>query len=261
MLFSEVLGSLRQDSDGWIASVPDGWKQGRSLFGGLQAALALRAMRALVPPAMPLRVLQTAFVAPVAAGTVRIRARVLRAGKNTVHVEAHLVDGEQPACLVLGIFGSARPSQVEVLPQRPPVPAQTPLEVPFVPGVSPEFTRHFALRWLRGSLPFTGGSLLHAVIQVGITDSAPAGEEHVIAIADSIPPVTLSLLRNPVPGSSMAWTLEMLRDRFDDLPLSGWRLDADLCATRGGYTNQDVTVWGPGGEPVALSRQCMVVFG
>jgi hypothetical protein len=49
--------------------------------------------------------------------------------------------------------------------------------------------------------------------------------------------------------------------RLEHLALEGWRLDVDLLAADGGYTSQSVMVWGPGGEPVAVSRQCMVVFG
>jgi hypothetical protein len=45
------------------------------------------------------------------------------------------------------------------------------------------------------------------------------------------------------------------------LPLNGWRIDAQLQAAEDGYTSQQVMLWGPGGEPVALSRQSMVVFG
>src|SRR5262249_60793476 len=57
------------------------WMQGRSVFGGLQAAVALAAMRTLVPDA-PLRTLQMAFVAPVGARDLRARAATLRAGKS-----------------------------------------------------------------------------------------------------------------------------------------------------------------------------------
>ena len=55
--------------------------------------------------------------------------------------------------------------------------------------------------------------------------------------------------------------LELLRDPYDDLGMNDWRVDAELIAARDGYTNQSVMLWGPGGEPVALSRQSMVVFG
>jgi len=43
--------------------------------------------------------------------------------------------------------------------------------------------------------------------------------------------------------------------------LDGWRIDAQMMAADSGYTNQSLVLWGPGGVPVALGRQSMVVFG
>jgi hypothetical protein len=76
-----------------------------------------------------------------------------------------------------------------------------------------------------------------------------------------IAPVALAHLSVPAPGSSLTWMLELLRDRIDDLPLSGWRVDAELVAAGDGYSSESVMVWGPGGVPVAVSRQSIVVFG
>src|SRR5262245_24114101 len=100
------------------ADVPEDWMQGRSVFGGLQLALALRAMRALVP-ADPLRTLQATFFAPVRQGTVRVRAEVMRRGKSTMHVEARILDGGATLALAIGVFGVARVSQVAVTPTQP----------------------------------------------------------------------------------------------------------------------------------------------
>jgi acyl-CoA thioesterase len=261
MLYSEVLDSMTQTNGTWSVAVPEDWRQGRSIFGGLQVALALRAMRTLVPAGVPLRVFQTTFVAPPGPNAVTIHAKVLRSGKNAVHAEARTYDGDQTLNVVTAVFGSRRDSKVAVVPRQPVIAAGSGIEFRQVPGVTPTFTKHFTMRWLVGGLPFTGGTLNHAVTEVGIKDTATTGEEHVVAIADAIPPVALSHLTSPVPGNSVTWTLEMLRDHFHDLPLAGWRLDAELTAGRDGYTNQSVMVWGPGGEPVALSRQCMVVFG
>jgi acyl-CoA thioesterase len=261
MLYSEVLDSMTPRNGAWSATIPDDWRQGRSIFGGLQVALALRAMRALVAPEVPLRVLQTTFVAPPGLDAVTIHARVLRSGKNAIHAEARTLNGEEISNVVTAVFGSPRPSRVSVLPHQPEVRPQAPVDFHFRPGVTPPFTQHFQMRWLLGGVPFSGHSLTRAVIEVGIKDSAKTGEEHLLAIADAIPPVALALLDTPAPGSSLTWTLELLRDRLDDLPLTGWRLDAELTAGRDGYTSQSVMVWGPGGEPVALSRQCMVIFG
>jgi hypothetical protein len=124
----------------------------------------------------------------------------------------------------------------------------------------PQFTQHFDARWLQGDLPFTSSTKTTQVVEVGLKDDGVADEAQVIAFADFIPPVALSMLDQPAPGSSMTWMLELFADRRD-LPLHGWRIDAQLQAAKDGYTSQQVMLWGPNGEPVALSRQSMVVFG
>jgi len=253
MLYSEVLDSVRQREGGWTAAVSEDWLQGRSVFGGLQAALALRAMRALVPNGMPLRTMQTSFIAPVPAGEIGLRAQLLR-------VEARLMDRDQTLCIVIGIFGAARASAVRIGPVQPVVEGGKPIAFPFIAGITPDFTRHFAVRWLRGSLPFTGSKAPQNVIEIGLRDRGTATEEHVLAIADFIPPIALSMLHKPAAGSSMTWMLEFLGDSVHGLPLLGWRMDAELSAAHDGYTSQTGLLWGPDGSAVALSRQSMVVF-
>ena len=261
MRFSEVLKSVRRDGDEWIASISEDWLQGRSAFGGLQAAVAVAAMRELVPGAVPLRSLQVTFVAPVAAGTVRIAAKILRQGKSVTHVEARLLDGDATACLVIGVFGAARASALRVWPAQPAVEAMAaPQVLRYVPGVLPQFTQHFDARWLQGGIPFSGSKQTAQVVEVGLKDEGTADEAQAIAFADFIPPVALSMLQQPAPGSSLTWMLELFADSRG-LPLQAWRIDAQLQVAQDGYTSQQVMLWGPNGEPIALSRQSMVVFG
>ncbi len=261
MRFSEALDGIRRDGDTWVASISEDWLQGRSTFGGLQAALALRAMRALVPAEVPLRSLQVAFLAPVPDGPVRIRANVLRQGKSVTQVEARLIEGDTTVCLVVGIFGVARTSTLHVLPSQPTVQAMDkPHVLRYVPGLLPQFTQHFEARWLQGDIPFSGSTKTQQIVEVSLKDDGVADEAHVVAFADFIPPVALSMLAQPAPGSSLTWMLELFADSRG-LPLSGWRIDAQLQAAQDGYTSQQVMLWGPNGQPVALSRQSMVVFG
>lgn len=239
--------------------VPADWLQGRTLFGGLQAAIALKAMRSLVPEA-PLRSLQVTFVGPVPGGEVKASARVIRGGKSTTHVEARIVDGDVTLATMVGIFGLARPSAVRVRPQQPHVAAKDPFEMRYVEGAAPSFTQHFKARWLRGGPPFSGATDKDNVIQLGMRDTGPATESHVIAMADFIPPIALSFLTERAAAASLNWMLEILADDVSALPLDGWRVDAHLTAADGGYTHQSLELWGPGGIPVALGRQTMVVF-
>jgi acyl-coenzyme A thioesterase PaaI-like protein len=256
-----VLVSRIQSAEGQARlEVPDDWLQGRTLFGGLQAVVGLAAMRTLAPEA-PLRSLQVTFLAPVPGGLVQASARILRSGKSTTHVEARIVDGESTLAFMVAVFGLARPSAVTLHPQQPVVPPETPFELRWVPGVSPNFTQHFKARWIVGGPPWSGAARLDNVIELAMRDPGHASEFHVVAMADFIPPVALSYLTKPVAAASLTWMLELLTDDVGALPLDGWRLDAQMTAAHGGYTNQSVVLWGPGGIPVALGRQTMVVFG
>lgn len=261
MRFSEAMQGVTRHGDGWQATVSEDWLQGRSAFGGLQAALALRAMRELVPADMPLRSLQTTFVAPVPAGPVSIRAQRLREGRSAIQLEASLCDGEQTLCRLIGVFGNARPSALDFQPVQLPVENAAAPELRYVEGRMPEFTQHFGARWLRGDLPFSGGHQRESVLRLSLRDEGIVDETHVLAFADFIPPIALSMFAAPTPGSSLSWMIELLRGRYDDLGMDDWRVDAQVVAARDGYTSQNVVLWGPRGEPVALSRQSMVVFG
>ncbi len=249
------------------ATVPADWMQGRSVFGGLQSALALRAMRAFVPAEVPLRALQTTFIAPVS-GAVTLEARVLRTGKSVVQAEARLVEGGQTSAIVIGVFGRARTSRVEVVAQPPTfTPLESPIDSGFVPGVTPSF-----IAALRHAL-----AVRHAAVLFGDQSLAPARDHRGrhrrpgsrerrprwSRLPTYIPPLALSMLTEPAPGQLPAtWTLELLTDRFDGLALAGWRLHAELRAGRDGYTSQYAMVCAPGGHAVALSQQVMTVaFG
>lgn len=258
LTFSQLLVSAQRADGALTVNVSDGWLQGRSLFGGLQAALALEAMRAVYAGGAPLRTLQVSFMAPVPPGEVRVQAQLLRSGKSTSHVQAQIVDGAQVLCTAIGIFGTARESPVKLAPAWAAVDGK-PREFPYVPGVTPSFTQHFSVRWLRGGMPFTGATQPENVIEIDMRDGGYASEAHVLAIADFIPPLALSLLKKPAFGSSMTWMIEFLADP-SGLPLQGWRMDAEMTAAGEGYTSQTGLLWGPDRRAVALSRQSMVVF-
>ncbi len=218
-------------------------------------------MRTLVTE-VPLRTIQVTFIGPVPGGTVRAKARILRSGKNVTHVEARIVDGDATLALAVGVFGSGRASQVGLRPEQPVVKPGNPIEMRYVAGTAPAFTQHFKARWLVGMPPFTRVEKNpESVIEVGLRDEGNATEAHLVALADFIPPVALSWLDERVAAASLTWMLEILSQDFSTLPLEGWRIDARMMAAADGYTSQSLVLWGPGGVPVALGRQSMVVFG
>jgi acyl-CoA thioesterase len=259
---SRILSAAKTEAGGLVFTVPADWMQGRSVFGGLQAAVAFHAMRALVPQT-PLRTLQATFIAPTA-GELRVQARILRTGKNATHVEARIADGDTTQALFVGVFGAARSSVVaQTRAPRVLANAGAPVfDMPFgTTNGAAAFMQHFAVRWLQAAAPFTGQPSTQQVLEISIDDEGPASEAHVIAIADFIPPIGFTWLSAPAPGSTLTWMLELLADRFDHLQLSGYRIEAELIAARDGYTNQSVTMFAPSGEPLVLGHQTMLVFG
>ncbi|HKY91028.1 MAG TPA: thioesterase family protein, partial [Nevskiaceae bacterium] len=152
---------MRPADGGMSVDLPDLWLQGRTVFGGLQAAVLVRAMRAHCGPDVPLRSLQISFVAPVPAGRVLVTTRLLRQGKSVSHVEARITLDGQDACVGVGIFGAARESKLAIVPSRPLATAKPEADskpLPFIPGRSPAFAEHVEMRFGAGRFPFTGGS-------------------------------------------------------------------------------------------------------
>ena len=255
--YSTLLSQMTGGGGRRALEVPADWLQGRTVFGGLQVAVAVQAMRDLVPDA-PLRSVQATFIAP-ATGDLTASATVLRTGKSVTHVQAQLGAGEVQT-IVVGVFGVGRSSRVQVTPRQVPVTTGEPRPMVYVPGLVPAFTQHFAVQWLEGSPPFTGDTSTRHVIEVSLRDEGPATEAHVFAFADFIPPMGLSHLKAPAPGSSVTWMLDFIAGDVSTLGLERWRVDADLMFARDGYTSQSLVLWGPNGEPVALGRQAMTVF-
>jgi acyl-CoA thioesterase len=263
MNYSALLRTIHVDGDSLTLELTPDWLQGRTAFGGWQAALAVRAMRQVIGEVIPLRSLQANFIAPVLPGPVSARAELLRQGKSAAQLEARILIGDQVAFTALGIFGAARTSAIVERPVAPPcaMPADALTDLPFVEGVVPVFTKHFKMRWASGGHPFSGAAHGNAQIYVRFRDEDLVSEAHLVNIADAIPPSAIAMLKTPVAISSMNWTLEFVTP-LDEAARKGWlRFDASLTASSDGYGWENVSIWSEAGDLIALSRQCIAVFG
>ena len=263
MNYTDYLNTaICDDSTVTLELTPD-WLQGRTAYGGWQAALGLLAMRRVVGNDVPLRSLHANFIAPVPPGRVTARAELLRRGKSAAQLEARIVVDGQTAFTALGIFGASRASGIVERPLAPAcvaAPDSLP-SLPYIPGVIPAFQQHFDLRWAHGGLPFSGAAHGDAQIYVRMQGEPLASETHLVCTADAIPPSAIAMYTAPTPISSMNWTLEMVRP-LSDAARAGWlRFDATLTAAGEGYGFENVSIWSDDGELVALSRQCVALFG
>lgn len=264
MSVSKVLGSLTSDGSGYRVTVGDDWTQGRAKYGGLVAAVGNEVMRKLVPQDRLLRSLQTTFVGPASASTWRISARVLRVGKAVTLVHCEILDGDQVAATQVGVYGGARPSVVIVKPEvkRAPRRVEEIDDMSFRGDKTFAFFQHFALRWAEGAQPFSSApNVLPSMAYVRHREAGPLTESHLVALVDCIPTPAIAMFTAPAPASSMIWTLEFLEHKFDYSPEAWWRLDTHVDAARGGYVNQTGMLINPDGQPAALTRQLVTVFG
>src|SRR5271163_1300887 len=130
--FSDVLGSLAQDGNLFHVEPAAAWRQGRTLFGGLSAALAVASAKRAFPQLPPLRSAQFAFIGPVT-GALFLTPSLLRSGRTATFIE---VEGRTVTNTVLRatlVFGIARWSSHSY--SALPMPHAAP------PGALPELIR------------------------------------------------------------------------------------------------------------------------
>lgn len=261
--FSELLASMQTDANGVTLELTPDWLQGRTAYGGWQAALAVSAMRQILGSDIPLRSLQSNFVGPIGVGKITANAVLLRRGKSAAQLEAKIQIDGQTAFTAVGIFGAPRVSQLSLAPKAPPSNKELAAIAsrPYVDGVMPVFLKHFDTRWAMGGYPFSGSAHSAAQIFARFRDEEISSETHLVMIGDVIPPSAIALFNSPIMLSSMNWTLELVTP-LDAETRAGWlRFDSELTAAGDGYGWENTSIWSSKGELVALSRQCVALFG
>lgn len=209
-----------QDGDHASLIIPEGWMQGRSTFGGLTAAcMAALARRAEPDTERPLRSASVQLLSPVVPGPIRGETTILRRGRNITFVEIRLFQSEAFVARSTMVFAKALDSAVEVpAPARPEIADPDSYSpIPYLKGVTPEFTQKVDMRWAEGRPPFMGGT--EAAFTGLFRYRVPLGDaEGILALLDTYPAPVLSLCSKPCPASTVTWTAHLLSipSSFDD---------------------------------------------
>ncbi|HST81834.1 MAG TPA: thioesterase family protein [Kineosporiaceae bacterium] len=204
-----AIGDLR-----WTANLPADWAQGRTTFGGLIGALAARAATLAVGAERPLRSLDLAFIAPLPAGPVEVDVELLGAGKAVTQLTVSFRSGGVLGARVHVVAGASRVSALRV--ETGPTemvegdPVEQGIDLPYVPGVMPDFGQHMEYRWCSEAFPFTGGGPETARVNGWARHRTVAeGLEAMIALLDAWPPVVLPMAHGPVPASTVRWAIQL----------------------------------------------------
>ncbi len=257
----ELLGSAARGADGGIRyAVGADWLQGRTVYGGLTAALALDAVLAAHPAAAPLRSAQISFVGPVG-GDCHVATRLLRHSKSSLFAAADVTSANGFGTSAVFSFMPARASAVDHASVPRPAIAAPDALAPVPPHpLRPAFSQQFEMRPAHGPAFLLGqddGTILTWVRWVDRpTCAVPVA---LLALADALPPAALPLFPTFGPISSSTWMQHFLVDQ--PASASGWwLLSSSTRQVQRGFSVQDMAIWNDVGELVSLGAQGVAVY-
>ena len=256
--FASLLQRLAPDGQGFVIEATPDWVQGRTLYGGLSAALCLEATQRSLADLPPLRSAHFSFAGP-ASGALSIRPTVLRQGKSSVVVGVDLSGEAGFAVRAILTFGAARASALSYLDIPAPVPQHPESCVNFLRGSGmPTFMQHFEMRQASEHFPVSGASVPDFLLWVRHNDAAGVDPMvALLALADAPPPAAMAMFDRPAPISTITWAVNVIGIPPD----AGWR----LIRTHGesvahGYASQNMTIWDQTGAPLITAQQNVAVF-
>lgn len=251
MSLPDLLDTARWDGETLTATIADHWLQGRTAYGGLSAAIALHAIKAVLPDLPPLRSAQIAFVGPLS-GLVTARPALLRRGKNSAFVDCILTGEDGVGLRALFLFMARRDSAIAF--ENLPAPAFALSETRVDPAKVPQgFLSNFELcQW----------EAMNGTVRRWIRLKDRAGlnpETELVAIADALPPAAMTLAKDWGPISTTTWQLNLVTDKpeTDD---GWWLLEAETLYAGDGNSSQTMTIWNRNGSPVATATQSVALF-
>ena len=259
--WASIRASMQRDGGGFRAHIPANWKQGRTAYGGVTAALMLAAASEKFDELPPLRSALINFVGPVTDDPL-LTANLERRGRNVTNISAAAHVGETVVGRADFLFGAARSSKLNVEFPAPPAIALDAAErlIPeLAAGMVPQFFHNFDTRLVAGARPMMGKE---GYIRTWSRHKDPAsrtGLESLLCIGDVLPPAAIPLMREIVPISSMSWMFNLLTDnpQTED---GWWHIEARLTAAGGGYSSQVMRIWNTDGELVVEGMQSIAIF-
>lgn len=257
--FDHLMGALAPDANPRGEVCPgDHWRQGRTLYGGLTAAIAVRSAEAAGVCAHPLRSAQFAFTG-VAGPAIQSQVQVLASGRSSDFVQVRCISEDRIVLSALLCFGAHRDTRADSSIPACAVPAPEDCLPYFTQPEVPRFTRQFDARLARGAQLASNAQrpdlslwLRHRC--AGAADAASS----IIALADALPPAMMLSESSFIRVSSMTWHVDVLCETFRG---AAWHLARSVAEhTQGGYSSQDMTMWAEDGRPVLRARQTIAVY-
>lgn len=258
MTFAEVI-DFQAKNGTFQGVVPEEWRQGRTAYGGVTVAAAVRALRDKIPAERVLLQFNAQFVSVAGKDELELRTSVLAQGSNVTTGQVTGYSQGRPFLSLTAVFGAPRMSSTfgaaaleektrpETLPQ-----------FPYIKGITPQFTRKIQYRMLDSMLPFSGNEPRVSGFCRHLTGSG-SSEEATIGLLDAWPPAVLPMLNRPSPASTISWSAHFYNPpehHADDW----WHYSAEPVRFQDGYATTTARLHSPDGRLVAWSEQLVAVF-
>jgi acyl-CoA thioesterase len=260
--FQYYLDLIKQQEEFTIA---EDWGQGRSIFGGLTAALVLSKLKQ--SPAVSQKRIQSLsinFCASLAADTAcSIHYEILSEGKSVVQLQGQLIQAGQVKTQVTACYGALRQSSINIQhqPANPKGTQENAIAIPFIPSVTPNFIHHIKSHMLSKSIPFTGVDTKEVTGWMKFKEPPNSFDEvAIIALIDAWPPAVLQLLKKPAPASTITWNMEFIQPATELNPNDSLFYDCKVIQSQDGYAHTEAKVFHQNGELLVLSRQMVGVY-
>ena len=259
-----VASHVEPDGDGrYLASVPDGWQQGRGAFGGLVLGTLARAMLHAEPEAdRTLRSLSGEIVGPVKPGAAEITVKALRRGNGVSSWDAWLAQNGEVLAHASAVMGKSRTTERDGTTLAAPASTTAWTEVdviPVRPPMGPHFARMFEFR-TTGPWPFSGASKPGAEGWVRLAKTVALGVPEVIGLVDAYWPAHFAMETAPRPMATVSFTLQLLADPAMLDPAEPLFCRSSAPAAHEGFVAEFRELWTARGTLVALNQQTFVII-
>ncbi|MEQ1449138.1 thioesterase family protein [Acinetobacter lwoffii] len=249
----------------WV-EFPQGWLQGRTLYGGLAAAMMMqKAVTQINDPAKHLLSCSVTFVGPIQQAKVRLTAEILRQGKSVTTIEVRLWQDDAVQSILVASFGISRDSAIQVQQQAQAPDFAAPEQLFQIPAGygMPDCYNHFEIAWADVNLPCSGSPRPDFSGWCRFHPEKHRNREFLVAdlmaIFDIWPPGVLPMFKKMAPASSLTWTVtyvhsvqHQLHDWFK------YKVFTDHAAD--GYATEHACLWDTENRLIAMARQTVTVF-
>ena len=265
----DLLEQLDQNPSHQVV-IPASWGQGRTVYGGLTAALVFHRMQQVSTLShpdehRPIRYLNLSYIGPIRTDQLMtIEVELLRSGRSATQLSARVLQENQTCVMAQACFGLPRESVISKKNQTNlgmEMPNRADF-IPPIPKVVPKFLRHMDLKLQHGRLPFMRGGDDEYKGWMRFKQAPKAfNDAHLIALIDAWPCAVLQQLKRPAAASTMNWNLEFCQSTTTPKPDQWLAYQAKTAHAADGYVLGDAEIRNAQGELLALSRQTVGVFG